>query len=135
MKSLYKSDFELYKWVCQEVGIKCIRFAIPDFRDPDKMIAPLAIDGDRAKFLIRQKVYRAKYRPRPVRDPKTGQLVRYVTHPIEEPPHDHGLAKAVKQQVTRRWPYGVTKDRVHGRQIVYNPTAAGKGYQPSSILP
>eukprot|EP00397_Hematodinium_sp_SG-2012_P056523 GEMP01069839.1.p1 GENE.GEMP01069839.1~~GEMP01069839.1.p1 ORF type:complete len:280 (+),score=45.89 GEMP01069839.1:294-1133(+) len=99
MKSLYKSDFTLYKWVCLELGIKCIRFAVPDFPNPTQMIAPLAIDGDRAKFLIRQKVWKAKYRPRPLRDPKTGQLIRYTTHPIEAPDHDHGLAKAVKQQL------------------------------------
>lgn len=33
MKALYKRDFELYKYVCKVVRLKCVRFSIPDSRD------------------------------------------------------------------------------------------------------
>lgn len=54
MKSLYKSDYTLYRHTCTELGIRCIRFAIPlPSANPQKMLNPQAVDGDHARFLIR----------------------------------------------------------------------------------
>ncbi|RQX67310.1 putative 30S ribosomal protein S15, partial [Toxoplasma gondii CAST] len=58
MKYLYRVDFNLYKYVCQQLRIKCVRFAIPDSRDRQRAISPIAVDGDRCKFLIRQKLWK-----------------------------------------------------------------------------
>jgi len=133
MKSLYKSDYVLYKHVCQELGIRCVRFAVPGSKDPSKMVNPQAVDGDRARFLIRQRLYHAKFRPREMRDPRTNQLIRYTRHPMEPVPESHGKAVPVPQQVSRAWPYGVRNERVAGKQIVYNPTAAGTGFWPAGL--
>uniref|UniRef100_A0A7S2MQ16 Ribosomal protein S15 n=1 Tax=Zooxanthella nutricula TaxID=1333877 RepID=A0A7S2MQ16_9DINO len=133
MKLLYKSDFTLYRHVCQELGIRCVRFAVPGSKDPSKMVNPQAVDGDRARFLIRQRMYHAKYRPRELRDTETNKLIRYTRHPMEPVPASHGKAIATPQQVSRAWPYGVRGDRVAGQQVVYNPTAAGPGYWPAKF--
>lgn len=133
MKSLYKSDFTLYQHVCKELGIRCVRFATPGSKDPSKMYNPQAIDGDRARFLIRQRMYHAKFRPREMRDPETNKLVRYTRHPMEPVPASHGKPVATPQQVSRSWPYGVRSDRVAGKQVVYNPTAAGPGFRPAKF--
>jgi len=135
MKSLYKADFVLYRHVCNELGIRCVRFAIPNSRDLDKMINPQAVDGDKAKFLIRQRLYKAKFRPREMRDPETNRLIRYTRHPMEPVPASHGKPLATPQQVSRAWPYGVRSERVAGQQTVYNPTAPGKGFMPASHVP
>lgn len=131
MKSLYKSDFTLYKHVCSEVGIRCVRFAIPSSSDPSKMVNPQAVDGDRAKFLIRQRMYHAKFRPREVREPDTNRLIRYTRHPLEPVPESHGKPVPTPQQLSRAWPYGVRSERVAGKQVVYNPTAPGRGFWPA----
>eukprot|EP00928_Gymnodinium_smaydae_P013053 TRINITY_DN14759_c0_g1_i1.p1 TRINITY_DN14759_c0_g1~~TRINITY_DN14759_c0_g1_i1.p1 ORF type:complete len:385 (+),score=48.56 TRINITY_DN14759_c0_g1_i1:123-1157(+) len=131
MKSLYKTDFSLYKHVCSELGIRCVRYATPDSRHPSKMISPLAVDGDRARFLIRQRLYKRQFAPRRLREPMTNRQIRYTRHPMEPVSVRHGQAKRVPQQVSRAWPYGVREDHVRGKQIVYNPTAAGKGHWPA----
>mmetsp|Transcript_46476 Transcript_46476/g.149305 ORF Transcript_46476/g.149305 Transcript_46476/m.149305 type:complete len:331 (-) Transcript_46476:89-1081(-) len=135
MKVLYKTDFVLYQTVCKELGLRCVRFAVPSSKDPAKMINAQAIDGDRAKFLIRQRLYHAKFRPREMRDPQTNQLIRYTRHPMEPVPESHGKALPTPQQVSRAWPYSVRPDRVAGKQIVYNPTAAGRGFLPGRLKP
>jgi len=134
MKSLYKSDYKLYKHICDELGIRCIRFAVPGSKDPSQITNPQAVDGDQAKFLIRQRLYHAKFRPREMRDPETNQLIRYTRHPVEPVPANHGKAIASPQQISRAWPYGVKTDRVAGKQVVYNPTAPGRGYWPASLV-
>jgi len=132
MRALYKSDYMLYKHVCSELGIRCIRFAVPDSKDPRERANPQAVDGDRAKWLIRQRLYRGRYRPREMREPESGRLIRYTRHPQEPVPESWGKPQATAQQVSRAWPYGVRQERVEGRQIVYNPTAPGNGYIPAS---
>lgn len=132
MKRLYKTDFTLYKHVCEELGIRCVRFAIPDSKDPSRRINPQAVDGDRARFLIRQRIFHRRNRPPPLREPATNRLIRYTRHPAEPVPASHGKAIATPQQVSRAWPYGVRQDRVEGKQVVYNPTAPGKGFWPAS---
>merc|ERR1712232_904938 len=104
-------------------------YATPDSRNPAEMISPLAVDGDRARFLIRQRVYRRHFHPRRMREPMTDRLIRYTRHPMAAVPKSHGQAKATPQQVSRAWPYGVRLERVEGKQIVYNPTAPGRGFQ------
>merc|ERR1719277_229354 len=132
MKSLYKSDYVLYRHVCTELGIRCVRFAIPGSKDPQKMVNPQAIDGDRAKFLIRQRMYHGKWRPHKMKELENkGRLIRYTRHPMERVPESHGKPKSVPQQVSRAWPYGVREERVAGKQVVYNPTAAGIGFWPA----
>ncbi|VWU48606.1 mitochondrial ribosomal protein S15 precursor, putative [Hepatocystis sp. ex Piliocolobus tephrosceles] len=133
MKYLYKTDFELYKHTCNLLKIKCIYFAIPDSRDRAKAINAAAIDGDRCKFLIRQKLWKGKYRPRPVKTSK-GQTVRYTRHPIEQPPSDYALPKEYKPQVSNSWPYGVKEEYEKGIYTVHNPTAPGLGYCPVPML-
>ncbi|CAA9990712.1 ribosomal protein S15, mitochondrial precursor, putative [Plasmodium knowlesi strain H] len=133
MKYLYKTDFELYKHTCNLLKIKCILFAIPDSRDRSKAINAAAVDGDRCKFLIRQKLWKGKYRPRPMKDPK-GQTIRYTRHPIEQPPSDYALPKEYKPQISNSWPYGVKENYQKGTYTVYNPTAPGLGYCPVPML-
>jgi len=135
MKALYKRDYPLYKTVCDELGLRCVRYAIPGDTDPSKMVNTQAVDGDRARFLIRQRLYRAKWRPREMRDPHTNQLIRYTRHPLEPPPESHGKARAAPQQISRAWPYSLKQDRVQGKQVVYNPTAPGLGYLPQKLNP
>jgi len=129
MKVLYRNDFPLYKHVCEELGIRCIRFAVPDTRDPGRCLNPQAVDGDRAKFLVRQRLWKGRNMPRSMVEPYTNRLIRYTRHPVEALPVSHGKPKAVPQQVSRAWPYGVKEDRVAGTHIVHNPTAAGPGYR------
>eukprot|EP00931_Biecheleriopsis_adriatica_P073390 TRINITY_DN47687_c0_g1_i1.p1 TRINITY_DN47687_c0_g1~~TRINITY_DN47687_c0_g1_i1.p1 ORF type:complete len:325 (-),score=41.77 TRINITY_DN47687_c0_g1_i1:52-1026(-) len=131
MKSLYKSDYTLYRHTCKELGIRLVRYAIPMPKNPEQMVNPQAVDGDHAKFLIRQRLYRAKFRPRELREPGTKKLIRYTRHPMEPVPSSHGRPKATPQQVSRAWPYGVRTERVEGKQAVYNPTAPGRGYWPA----
>jgi hypothetical protein len=47
-------------------------------------------------------------------------------------PESWGKPQPVQQQISRAWPYGVRSERVEGRQVVYNPTAPGKGFMPAS---
>ncbi|CAE8711188.1 unnamed protein product [Polarella glacialis] len=131
MKSLYKSDYTLYRHTCTELGIRCARYAIPMPRDPQTMVNPQAVDGDHAKFLIRQRLYRAKFRPREMREPGSKRLIRFTRHPMEPVPESHGKPKSTPQQVSRAWPYGVRTERVAGKQVVYNPTAPGRGFWPA----
>jgi len=133
MRSLYRSDFVLYQHVCKELGIRCVRFAIPPPKDPQLSINPQAVDGDRMKFLIRQRLYRKGNRPRELREPETGKKIRYTRHPLEPVPISHGRPKPTPQQVSRAWPYGVREDRVAGKQVMYNPSAAGKGFWPVKL--
>ena len=100
MKYLYRTDFKLYEWVCNELNIKMIRFAIPGTTNPFQFINPLAVDGDRCKWMIRQRLYKGKHRPRPVTNPVTQQKVRYMRHPLETVPDDFGKPAATKQQIT-----------------------------------
>merc|ERR1712029_1298339 len=92
---------------------------------------PMAVDGDRAKFLIRQRIYTGKRRPDAMKDPASDRLIRYTRHPPEPVPLDHGKAVATPQQISRAWPYGVRQDRVAGKQVVFNPTAPGAGFWPA----
>lgn len=133
MKYLYKTDFEMYKHTCQFLKIKCIIFAIPDSRDRAKAINTTAIDGDRCKFLIRQKLWKGKHRPRPLKTEK-GQTVRYTRHPMEQPPLDHGIPKKYKPQISKSWPYGVKQNYQEGTYIIPNPTAPGLGHCPVPVL-
>ena len=133
MRKLYRSDFTLYQWTCKELGIRCVRFGVP-ITNPQLAYNPLAVDGDRAKFLIRQKLWKGKHRPkREAAADGRGMGVVFTKHPVESPPENHGKPEKVEQQVSPKWPYGVTRERVEGRQIVPNPTAPGRGYIPASI--
>jgi small subunit ribosomal protein S15 len=133
MRKLCSSDFPLYQWTCKELGIRCVRFSAPT-KDPQFAYNPLAVDGDRAKFLIRQKLWKGKNRPRrePAADGR-GSGVVFTKHPIEAPPADHGKPERTPQQINVKWPYGIRKERVQGSYVVDNPTAPGKGYIPASI--
>lgn len=132
MKSLYKSDYTLYRHTCLELGIRCVRFAIPlPSSNPSIMLNPQAVDGDHARWLIRQRLYRAKFRPREVREPGTQRRIRWTRHPLEPVPESHGRPIATPQQISRAWPYGVRQERVEGRQVIYNPTAPGSGFWPA----
>ncbi|CAE7948731.1 unnamed protein product [Symbiodinium sp. KB8] len=92
-----------------------------------------------AKWLIRQRrlgvlrIYKAKFRPRELREPGSQRRIRWSRHPLEPVPTSHGRPKATPQQVSTAWPYGVRQDRVDGKQVVYNPTAAGRGFQPAKL--
>ncbi|CAD7958123.1 unnamed protein product [Amoebophrya sp. A120] len=142
MKALYKSDFLLYKYVCEELSIRLVRFAIPEYRDPSRMVAPMGIDGDKCKWLIRQKLYKKKNMPRMFMDAtksmtgwRASTLVRHTHHPIEPVPEDFGkAAKISPQQVSPHFPYGVRGDRVRGDGILHNPTEPGPGHQPARML-
>ncbi|CAD7960884.1 unnamed protein product [Amoebophrya sp. A25] len=135
MRNLYKTDFLLYKHVCEELGLRMVRFAVPEFRDPSKMVSPMAVDGDKMKWLIRQKLYKKKNMPMMFMDAtrtftgrRASTLVRHTRHPLEPVPEDHGKPKATVQQLSPHFPYGVRADRVRGEQVVHNPTAPGPGY-------
>ena len=129
MRQLYKANTGLYEWVCSELGIKCVRFSVPGIKHPAKALNPLAIDGDRVKWLIRRKLWKGRNRPRPEErtDGKTG-LVHHLRHRTEKPPEHHGKPRAVPQQVSKAYPYGVSEDRAQGNYVVDNPTAPGPGY-------
>jgi small subunit ribosomal protein S15 len=128
MKALYQSDFALYEWVCKELNIKCVRFAIPNNPDvPSQAISPVAVDGNYVQWLVRQKLFKWKHRPKPVR--RASRLIGFKRHPIEPVPEGHGEPQPVKQKVSRAWPYGVKEEYVQGIYKVWNPTAPGKGHQ------
>ncbi|CAJ1386520.1 unnamed protein product [Effrenium voratum] len=132
MKTLYKSDYTLYRYTCMELGIRCVRFAIPlPSYDPQKMLNPQAVDGDHARWLIRQRLYKARHRPREVREPGTERRIRWTRHPLETVPESHGRPKPTQQQVSCAWPHGVRQERVEGKQVIYNPTAPGRGFWPA----
>lgn len=133
MKYLYKTDFELYKHTCKFLKIKLILFAIPDSRDRSKAINAIGVDGDRCKFLIRQKLWKGRYRPRSMKNAK-GQTIRYTRHPIEQPPSDYSLPKEYKPQISNSWPYGVKENYQKGLYTIPNPTAPGLGYCPVPML-
>ncbi|GBE59605.1 ribosomal S15 [Babesia ovata] len=65
MKRLYNEDFQLYQHVCKV----------------------LSVDGDICKFLIRQKLWWGRFRPRPIALP-SGKKIAYTRHPMEPPPAD-----------------------------------------------
>jgi small subunit ribosomal protein S15 len=132
MKKLYSTDFPMYEYVCKELKIRCVRFAVP-IKDPRYAYNPLAVDGDRARFLIRQRLWRGKHRPRHEEVPGKRGRVLYTKHEMKEPPKYHGQPKKVKQQVSGLWPYGLSADRVNGKHVVVNPTAPGKGHQPVGV--
>lgn len=129
MRQLYKVNTGLYEWVCSELGIKCVRFSVPGIKHPAKALNPLAIDGDRVKWLIRRKLWKAHNRPRPEErtDGKSGE-VHFLRHRTERPPDHHGKPRPVPQQVSKAYPYGVSEARAKGDYTVHNPTAPGPGY-------
>ncbi|XP_026193159.1 uncharacterized protein LOC34618639 [Cyclospora cayetanensis] len=133
MKYLYRTDYDLYKLTCQILRIKCVHFAIPDSRDRQRAISPVAVDGDRCKFLIRQRLWKGRYRPRPVKQ-GDGKTVRYTRHVMEQPPPGWNLPHETKPRVSRAWPYGVREERLKGEYIIPNPTAAGIGYCPVPLF-
>jgi len=129
MRLLYKANSSLYEWVCTELGITCVRFSVPGIKHPAKALNPLAIDGDRVKWLIRRKLWKGRNRPRPEErtDGKGGQ-VHYLRHRTEKVPDYHGKPRQLPQQISKAYPYGVGEDRVRGNYTVHNPTAPGPGY-------
>ena len=129
MRLLYKVNTPLYEWTCAELGLKCVRFSVPGIKHPAKALNPLAIDGDRIKWLLRRKLWKGRHRPRPEERPdgKGGQ-VHYLRHRTEKPPDHHGKPRPVPQQVSRAYPYGVSEGRAKGNYQVHNPTAPGTGY-------
>ncbi|KAK1441994.1 hypothetical protein BgAZ_400240 [Babesia gibsoni] len=129
MKKLYNTDFQLYQHVCKVLKLKCVLFSVPDSRNRSKA----GVDGDICKFLIRQKLWWGKFRPRPIALP-SGKKVAYTRHPIEPPPNDLNKPKSHKDELTHKWPYGVSSQRIAGRYVIYNPTAPGAGYCPVPIL-
>lgn len=133
MKKLYNTDFQLYQHVCKVLKLKCVLFSVPDSRNRSKAINTIGVDGDICKFLIRQKLWWGKFRPRPIALP-SGKKVAYTRHPIEPPPNDLNKPKSHKDELTHKWPYGVSSQRIAGRYVIYNPTAPGAGYCPVPIL-
>lgn len=129
MRILYKANTSLYQWVCAELGIACVRFSVPGIKHPAKALNPLAIDGERVKWLIRRKLWKGRNRPRPEErsDGKSGQ-VHYLRHRIERVPDHHGKPRPVPQQVSKAFPYGVSEEQIQGNFSVHNPTAPGAGY-------
>jgi small subunit ribosomal protein S15 len=129
MRQLYKVNTPLYEWVCAELGLKCVRFSVPGIKHPEKALNPLAIDGDRIKWLLRRKLWKGRNRPRPEErvDGKDGQ-VHFLRHRTEKPPDHHGKPRAIPQEVSKAYPYGVSEERVKGSYTVHNPTAPGPGY-------
>ena len=132
MKLLYKTDFSLYQWTCKELGIRCVRFSVP-CQDAQFAYNPLAVDGDKAKFLIRQRMWRGKHRPRHEPAPNKRGMVLYTRLPVTRPPPGLGKAKPMPQQVSRKFPMGVKAEWVAGKQIVHNPTAPGAGHIPAKM--
>ncbi len=129
MRLLYKANTPMYEWVCSELGIQSVRFSVPGIKHPSKAINPLAIDGDRVKWLIRRKLWKARNRPRHEESTTGGgKKVHYLRHRTEAPPKHHGKPRPVPQQVSKAYPYGVGDDRVKGSYTVHNPTAPGPGY-------
>lgn len=128
MRQLYKVNTSLYEWVCSELKLKCVRFSVPGIKHPSKALNPLAIDGDRVKWLIRRKLWKGKNRPRPEeRTDGKGGKVHFLRHRTEKPPDHHGKPRPVPQQVSKAYPYGVDEDRVKGNYQIHNPTAPGPG--------
>ena len=129
MRQLYKVNVTLYEWVCSELKLKCVRFSVPGIKHPSKALNPLAIDGDRIKWLIRRKLWRGKNRPRPElrTEGKAGE-VHYLRHRTDKPPEHHGRPRPVPQQVSKAYPYGVSEERAKGNYSVHNPTAPGHGH-------
>ena len=128
MRQLYKVNTPLYEWVCGELGIQCVRFSVPGIKHPSKALNPLAIDGDRVKWLIRRKLWRARNRPRPVQEAASGQSAHYLRHATEKAPDHHGKPRPVPQQISKAYPYGVSEERARGDYVVHNPTSPGPGY-------
>ncbi|SJK85899.1 mitochondrial ribosomal protein S15 precursor, putative [Babesia microti strain RI] len=133
MKYFYQTDPQLYIKVCQLLKIKCVLFAIPDSRSRAKAINNLGIDGDRCKFLIRQKLWWGRHRAMPVKLP-SGKLVAYTRHIMEKPPDNFNMPKKHNDQISPAWPYGVKLDRLQGNYVIHNPTAPGLGYCPVPMV-
>ncbi|BAM38906.1 ribosomal protein S15, mitochondrial precursor [Theileria orientalis strain Shintoku] len=133
MKRLYNEDFKLYEHCCKLLKLKCVLFSTPDSRNRSKSINLIGVDGDRCKFLIRQKMWWGRFRPRPIKLP-SGKRIAYTRHPIDSPPKDFNEPKKHPDRVSVSWPYGVDPRRVSGRYVIHNPTASGTGYIPVPIL-
>eukprot|EP00916_Digyalum_oweni_P004848 GHVL01008717.1.p1 GENE.GHVL01008717.1~~GHVL01008717.1.p1 ORF type:complete len:304 (+),score=46.98 GHVL01008717.1:28-939(+) len=131
MKAFSKIDYASYKETCDKIGIKCVNFTVPMPRSgPSKSFSPHAIDGDKCKWLIRQRLFRSKYRPLPHRaqHPEALGLERYTRHPLHPPPDTHNKPVPHHPIVNRKWPYGVTDERISGKYVLHNPTKVGWGY-------
>ena len=88
-----------FSQVCKELNIKCVRFAIPNNPDvPSQAISPVAVDGNYVQWLVRQKLFKWKHRPKPVR--RASRLIGFKRHPIEPVPEGHGEPQPVKQKVS-----------------------------------
>lgn len=133
MKALYKTDYALYHYVCQVACLRPVRFSIPDSRDRTKAISRLGVDGDRARFLIRQRFWRAKHRPRATEDEK-GRRVLPVRHSMDSPDAQFGKPKRAVSEVSKAWPYGVSSERMTGTHTVRNPTAPGRLHVPVPLV-
>ncbi|KAF4693957.1 hypothetical protein FOZ63_005993 [Perkinsus olseni] len=118
MKALFTKDFELYKWVVKQLGLRLVRFNYMALKDPSKTVNAIAVDGDKVKWMLQQRLWRHRYRPRNVKHPQTGKLVRYTRHLVKPPPANFGKPVPVRQQISKRWPYGVTPERVSGTYTV-----------------
>jgi len=94
----------------------------------------VGVDGDNCKFLIRQKLWKGRYRPRAMKDLSSNRAWRYVRHPIEEPPSNWNVPRKTPEEVSRIWPYGIKENRVKGNFTIHNPTAPGMGYCPVPLL-
>eukprot|EP00922_Rhytidocystis_sp_ex-Travisia-forbesii_P004873 GHVS01007133.1.p1 GENE.GHVS01007133.1~~GHVS01007133.1.p1 ORF type:complete len:309 (-),score=23.63 GHVS01007133.1:210-1136(-) len=133
MKRLYRTDFDLYQKVCKDLRIACVMFSIPDSRDRAKQISTIGMDGDRCKFLIRQRIWKHVYRPRAVHLSES-RAISYTRHPIEKPPEDFNVPRRTAPQASRAWPYGVKEERTFGDYRINNPTAPGTGHCPVPML-
>lgn len=137
MRHLYRTNYSLYEHVCDYLQIKCVKFATPDSRHPSKAINPVAVDSDRARFLIRQKLWKGRHRPRAVRkEGSTGSKCRYTRHPVEPPPANWNVPSATPESVaTVAWPYAQRTPALSGGRIrIPNPTAPGKGHVPVPVV-
>eukprot|EP00388_Colpodella_angusta_P001897 GDKJ01005902.1.p1 GENE.GDKJ01005902.1~~GDKJ01005902.1.p1 ORF type:complete len:298 (-),score=47.67 GDKJ01005902.1:191-1045(-) len=132
MKAFYQKDFYGYQRVCRELRIRCARFAVPSPVHHEKAFNNVAVDGDRCKFLIRQKLWRGRHRPGVVRFDNRNP-VRYTRHPITEPVHQ-GKARPVKQIVSANWPYAVREALVTGKYSLADPTAPGSRFTKVPIV-
>ncbi|KAF4662154.1 ATP-binding cassette sub- F member 3 [Perkinsus olseni] len=90
MKALFTKDFELYKWVVKQLGLRLVRFNYMALKDPSKTVNAIAVDGDKVKWMLQQRLWRHRYRPRNVKHPQTGKLVRYTRHLVKPPPANFG---------------------------------------------
>lgn len=133
MKAFFQKDFYSYQRVCRELKIRCVRFAVPASVHHDRQFNNVAVDADKCRFLIRQKLWKGRHRPKVVKA-DSGNLVRYTRHPISEPPQHHGEARPIKAQVSAHWPYGVRDAMVKGHFSFADPTIPGTGFTKVPIV-